>query len=195
MSNDENWRELVPRLEADIQERRTASSRSDTDAWVLAERMLRLHGKVLLRTYSSLGLDDLEDIIQTLLLKLQSAHIMRRVAISGSPAGYIAVMMRNAAIDLIRSRRHQVEYSTSLDDVPASRGIGSFPESEKIESASALQSALRHLTAEERYLLELRFWRDMSISETASHLGINYSATAVRLFRVLAKIREHLRLR
>ena len=36
----------------------------------------------------------------------------------------------------------------------------------------------------------LRFWNNMSIAQIAENLNLSYSATAVRLFRVLRALRE-----
>jgi RNA polymerase sigma-70 factor, ECF subfamily len=194
MNSEERWSDLVPRLQADLRARTSKASTlaQDGDAWVAAERMLRTHGQVLLSTHPSLSVEDVEDIVQDIFLKLQSQHVMRRLSLAGSAAGYITVMMRNAAIDLIRSRRRIVEYPDSFEDQAAIERADPNSGSEKIERASSLWPALQHLTPGERELLELRFWREMSIAEIADHLGITYSASAVRVFRVLRRLREHL---
>jgi DNA-directed RNA polymerase specialized sigma24 family protein len=36
----------------------------------------------------------------------------------------------------------------------------------------------------------MRFWRNMEIGQIAKTLELSYSATAVRLFRILRRLRE-----
>jgi RNA polymerase sigma-70 factor (ECF subfamily) len=142
-----------------------------------------------LRSGSIFNPEDLEDLVQEIVLKLQSAHVMRRLQIAGSPAGYIAVMMKNAAIDLIRRRRREVPYVESpemghhtiqLTEV----GVERFYRLVRLRKSVA---ALKH---EDRILLRMRFWNNMSIAQIAENLNLSYSATAVRLFRVLRALRE-----
>jgi RNA polymerase sigma factor (sigma-70 family) len=193
MNNEEKWSELVPRLETDLRARNRDSTllAPEANAWITAERMLRTHGQVLLRTHHSLSVEDVEDIVQDTLLKLQSRHVMRRLKLAGSAAGYISVMMRNAAIDLLRSRWRSVEYpGDGLESQPFLKS--GKHSGEQLELASSLWPALQRLTPGERELLELRFWHDMTIAEIANHLGIAYSASAVRVFRALRRLREHL---
>jgi DNA-directed RNA polymerase specialized sigma24 family protein len=38
----------------------------------------------------------------------------------------------------------------------------------------------------------MRFWKNMSIAEIARATGLTYSAAAVRLFRLLHRMRGHL---
>jgi RNA polymerase sigma factor (sigma-70 family) len=55
-----------------------------------------------------------------------------------------------------------------------------------------LRTELQSLTDEERKLLELRFDRRLSTREIAMELGVGFSAAAVRLHRLIAKLRVRL---
>jgi len=57
-----------------------------------------------------------------------------------------------------------------------------------------LRRALETLPAEDQELLRERFWRSRPIAEIASARGTSYSATAVRIFRILRTLRERLRI-
>jgi RNA polymerase sigma factor (sigma-70 family) len=192
MTSELIWYQLIPRLEEDIRTRKGTSESSDPSAWVEVSRLLLIQARTLRRSYPLLSLEDIDDILQNILLKLQSRDMMRRLRVAGSAAGYVAVIMRNAAIDLIRSRTRTVELTSSLEKQLANDRHSYDAGAEKIGEISPLWPALQRLTGEERNLLELRFWRDMTIAEIAKDLGITYSAAAVRVFRVLHRLREHL---
>jgi RNA polymerase sigma factor (sigma-70 family) len=53
-----------------------------------------------------------------------------------------------------------------------------------------MTAALRSLRPEDRYLLRMRFWKNMSVDEISDVIGVSYSATAVRLFRIFSRLRE-----
>ncbi|HEY3130682.1 MAG TPA: sigma-70 family RNA polymerase sigma factor [Acidobacteriota bacterium] len=191
MTFESDWAAIIPRLEADLRLREQSAGQvvSDEAAWQLTEHTLRAHGQVLLRTYPVFREEDVEDIVQELLIKLQSLETMRRVRAAGSPAGYIAVTMRNAAFDLLRRRQRESEVFRSFAEeaLLRSRREAVNPEADR---SSALRQSLRRLGHAERDLLKMRFWRNMSIRGIADELGISYSAAAVRLFRVLRRMRE-----
>ena len=48
-----------------------------------------------------------------------------------------------------------------------------------------VQSTLQSLNADNREILELRFYKDLSLSEMASTLGMTLSATKMRLYRAI----------
>lgn len=189
-----DWNALVPRLEADLQARdqpRDAPFR-DEDAWDIAAQILRVRARVILTTHSGLQQEDAEDIAQNVLVKLQSLSTMRRLRAAGSAEGYIVVMLRNAATDLVRRRQREKALLGRLGDElskePVSEAEYIFPP----ERTSALAEALERLTEEERALLKMRFWSNMSIGDIAARTGIAYSATAVRLFRTLRRLRDYM---
>lgn len=110
MTLEQSWTALLPRLEADLRAREIAQpSDRDDDAWTSAAFLLRTYGRILLRTHPALHRDEVDDLIQDALLKLQSVHTIERIKAAGSPAGYVAVMLRNAATDLLRQRQRGLE--------------------------------------------------------------------------------------
>jgi RNA polymerase sigma-70 factor (ECF subfamily) len=188
----EDWNTLLPRLERDLRARATADqSQRDDDAWVVAASLLRTYSHILLRAYSTLAQEGIDDIVQDVLLKLQSLQTLQRLRIAGSPAGYIAVMLRNAATDVVRRRQRGLVLEVPLtEDYPAHEG--SDVDLVTPERAARLREALLSLKPEERNLLRMRFWRGFSIGQIAEKSGTTYSASAVRLFRILRKLREKL---
>jgi RNA polymerase sigma factor (sigma-70 family) len=190
MTLDSAWKEILPRLEAELSARQSSSSRTETDGevWSSAERLLRTSAQLaraILRTTP----EDNDDVVQETMLKLQSPRTLQRLRASGSPAGYVMVMMRNAFTDLKRRRLREIPtQSIPEESIPAQLSVGLNPqESQDIER---MKAALRSLRPEDRYLLRLRFWKNMSLSEISDSIGISYSATAVRILRTLRRLRQ-----
>jgi len=183
------WADLIPRLEVDLRSRKDPTGTTDEAAWYAAARLLREHAKMISRSYSIVPGQHVEDVVQDVLIKLQSAETMKRLRAAGSPAGYIAVMMRNAFLDALR--RDQRERSRFL----STEGLTLVAPDERAQSSTATGPGmpweiLRELSPDERRLLNMRFWLDMSLLEIAKELGISYSAAAVRSFRALKKTRQ-----
>lgn len=195
MNSYPRWEKLVARLEADLQARETSQNPStlDDDAWKTTAKLLRSRARILIVTHAGLQPQDVADLVQNVFVKLQSTKTMRRLRAARSPEGYIFVMLRNAANDLVR--RRQLE--KALFSPIGMDGLAGEPSSEpeyvlQTEKASILAKALGSLTEEEKGLLRMRFWRDMSIGEIADETATSYSATAVKLFRILHRLRDRM---
>ncbi len=190
MSPDFLWDALFARIEKDVQLRSQSpgSPSLDEKAWDLLERHLRRIAHTLHRS-GSLRLMDLDDIVGETLLKLQSPETIKRVRAAGSLEGYLVVMVRHAAIDLLR---HEQRQRTALAEIAYQQSLGS----EKVEmvitlaESDPLDQVLGRLSADERYLIKLRFWKKLGIQEIADRTGLSYTAAAVRLFRIMRKMRD-----
>jgi RNA polymerase sigma factor (sigma-70 family) len=186
-----NWKELVPRLEADLwaSQQFPGSWRRDDEAWEHASQLLRARApSVLFKYVAYIRPEDVEDVVQNVLVKLQSLNTIRRMKAARSVEGYVSVVLRNAAIDLSRRQRSEREGLREREqDLP----IEQIPSHEMTtEDALGLAEALNYLSDAERSLLENRFWQNMSIREIAAENKKTYSATAVSLFRVLRRLRH-----
>jgi RNA polymerase sigma-70 factor (ECF subfamily) len=133
--------------------------------------------------------EDVDDVVQTVLLKLQAPGALRRVRAAGSPGGYLAVMLRNAFVDLVRQRQAHgaAEVGERADDAPSQS-----QRLEETERSRRLAAFAARLSEADRELLRLRYWSDLSIAEIAGLTGMKYSAVAVRLFRILGRLRSRL---
>jgi RNA polymerase sigma factor (sigma-70 family) len=188
MTLDAAWKELLPRLEKDLSENQSIRFQGDDEAWSIAERLLRT-GARLLHTTLRVTPEDTDDVVQETMLKLQSPRTMQRVRAAGSPAGYVMVMMRNAFADLARRRLREVQAEAPFEETIAAE-LSEEVEAQKAEDIERMKAALRSLRPEDRYLLRMRFWKNMRIDEISDLMGVSYSATAVRLFRILSRLRE-----
>ncbi|MGC2695540.1 MAG: sigma-70 family RNA polymerase sigma factor [Candidatus Angelobacter sp.] len=188
-----NWPDLLERLEADRNSKLQSSGSQSEDkiAWESLEQAVRSLSQHLLSPRWGLARDDVEDILQQILLKFQSLETLRRVRSAGNAEGYIAVMLKNAAMDILRRREVERKLFRPLDtELPQS---GSNEISDRSDDRRAdLKEELRLLPAEDRALLRMRFWRNMSIQQIARETGLTYSAAAVRLFRIVHRMRAHM---
>ena len=193
MSPDpDDWPKLLEKLEAALRHKQPDSTmaREDEAAWGLLERAIRAKSQIFSSARWGLNKDDIEDALQQVLLKLQSLETMRRLQSAGSPEGYIVVILKNAALDILRKRQTEQRLFRSLENDALYSAETEVSISE--DQAATLQQELRSLSPEERWLLRMRFWRGMSIQQLADEMGLSYSATAVRFFRILHRMRAHM---
>ncbi len=126
-----------------------------------------------------------EDVVQNVLVKVwRSAP----EGVSEVPIGWLSVVTRNAAIDLVRSRRFDV--SAPLDDDIVSPSPGPARVVEDREFLDAVWSALAHLDEEARTMLILRETEDMGYAEIAKMLGVTESMVKTELYRARHELRR-----
>jgi RNA polymerase sigma factor (sigma-70 family) len=187
----EPWTSLLRRLEHDLQARKAGDpSGLDDSAWRAASIAVR-RSAMIMSSRAHLSSDEIDEIIQEVLIKLQTPATLRRLRLAGSPAGYLAVMIRHKIIDKARRRKREafVELPLREDLLSVHGGARNASEEEKM---LRLREALTFLRPEDLVLLRLRFWRGLSIQQIAGKNNLTYSATAVRLFRILKNLREKL---
>ena len=125
-------------------------------------QVLWSHARVLRLNYPDLQLPDIQDLVHDVLLKLQSIDAMRRIRAAHSVEGYLFVVLRNAANDVIRRRK-----------------------SAKLVQGDILGS----LEEADLQLFQMRFSQNMSIADIAIHTDTSYSIVAAKLFRMLYRLR------
>lgn len=183
----EDWADLLRRIELDLP-RLHAGRGADEAPW---EEVLHALRRIAYRVGSIEGQTDTEDIVQEVLLKLQSRDTIRRIRAAGSIRGYLAVILRNAARSSHRrerrGKRRLFEYFQE-----ESRHASYGPPEEENRAARHLPKVLEGLGPSERELLDLRYWRELTLEDVAGRLGISYSAAAVRLHRLHRKLRAKL---
>jgi RNA polymerase sigma-70 factor, ECF subfamily len=102
------------------------------------------------------------------------------VEINGSPAPYLYRAVRNAALNQVRDRSREVNLEDSWLESP--RGME--------QTGFELQSSLRELPDEQREIILLHVWGEMSFDEAAAVLGISPNTAASRYRYGLSKLRE-----
>ena len=102
------------------------------------------------------------------------------IEITGSPAPYLYRAVRNASLNSLRTQTREVELDDGWLDSPSGME----------ETAMELQSALMELPEEQREVILLHVWGQMSFEETAMALGISPNTAASRYRYALSKLRE-----
>ena len=97
----------------------------------------------------------------------------------GSLKSWFMQMVRNRCIDVIRRRRPQTD---AVDELPSAQ-IGPEPEAELSDRSATVRQVLTALTEEQRQILVLREYMDLSYAEIASVLGVAEGTVMSRLHR------------
>jgi RNA polymerase sigma-70 factor (ECF subfamily) len=166
-------------LSADARNRR-AGAHADAALWHEVVRRVHALTHECLRRMNAA--QDADDIAQEVLVLLQSPRLVSRLARMSKPEGFLVTTILNRARDRFRRRRAAVAAVARLRSEPA--GVA-----HPLEWADRLAALLETLSDEERDLLRYRFRDGMQIAEIAAVLDLSYSATAVRLFRLLERLR------
>jgi RNA polymerase sigma factor (sigma-70 family) len=160
---------------------------SDDEAWRETRTSIRQYAERILSERQAVHREDLDDVVQAVLLKLQSLRTLDRLQAARSPLGYLVVMIRNAANDMARRRTVELESSVFLEQ--AISGLEEIHGPlEKQQARGWLAREIRLLKPTEQALLFMRFWQGLQISQIAEKMGVPYSRVAVRLFRLLRKL-------
>lgn len=130
-----------------------------------------------------------EDLAQETFYKAWRSLPTFSLGPGSSIQAFLFRIARNSIIDLSRKKKE-----LPLDDAletPASEDIESeFDRKNEIEK---VQQALAKLNEEDRHMVILRFFEEMSNSEIAKIVDSNEGAVRVRLHRILKKLKEILK--
>jgi RNA polymerase sigma-70 factor (sigma-E family) len=123
-----------------------------------------------------------EDLTQTTYAKVYAAWTT--VAAADSPTAYTRAVLLRTFLSHRRLRRS------------SERPVGELPESAQHDPDPGtrldLLSALGRLSPQDRAVLVLRYWDDLSVAHTAQLLGLRESTCRARSSRALARLRLHL---
>ncbi len=140
----------------------------------------RLHGFLVALLRSS---HDAEDVLQDVLIKIASQRT-RLLEVENLHA-YFYSMARNEALTLIkrRERRHQPIHPDDLWLVP----VAESPLSN--DSAQEVRKTLEILPEEQRTVLVLKIYQDMTFLAISDSLGISLNTAASRYRYAMEKLR------
>jgi RNA polymerase sigma-70 factor (sigma-E family) len=123
-----------------------------------------------------------EDLVQTTLTKIYVAW--PRIRRDGSVDAYSRKIMVRTAID--ESRKAYRRRESVMDDLPelvTTRPAG-------VEDAVDVRRALAQLPAGQRAVVVLRYWEDLSVTETAQALGKSEGTIKSQAAKGLASLRR-----
>lgn len=116
-----------------------------------------------------------EDAVHSVFERL----LQGRTAITGPPAPYLYRAVRNTALNHIRSKTREVDLTDVWLESPAGME----------QSALELQAALKELPEDQREVIILHIWAQMSFEEISGALEISPNTAASRYRYGLSKLR------
>ena len=142
-------------------------------------RLYEIHGRGLLAYACALLHDpsEAEDVLHQVFL-----HLLRDGATEISSAGYLFRAVRNRVLNHLRGRSREVALDGEAQWLDGPSG--------STEIALALQSALRTLPEEQREVIVLRVWGQLTFDEVARVVGVSPNTAASRYRYGLAKLSE-----
>ncbi len=129
-----------------------------------------------------------EDVLQEVFLQLWR-HPGVFNAGRGSLSGWLAVITRNRAIDLLRKRRNE----TDIADIAVSFEPGITRGDEWIGSSGKIQRALTGMPASQRSALEMAFFEGFTHTEIAKKTGEPLGTIKTRIRAGLLALRKALK--
>ena len=155
------------------------------------ETLLRRHFESLYRFFANKTDRDVEDLLQTTLLRCVEKREQFRA--QSSFRTYLFTIARNLLIDRMRERygpRGAIDFAeVSMVD------LGTTPSEAVVrdERKKALHTALRSLPLDYQIPLELAYWEDLNATEIGEVLDVPPATVRTRLKRARKRLEEHLR--
>ncbi len=133
---------------------------------------------------------DTRDLLQDMFVKLSRQPGLLRGA--RNERSFLIRLVHNAAIDLMRRRgtrnKHQEQFQG--EQIPV---FAPTPDPDEAEFRDELANALAELPAEQRAVVHLKLWEELTFEQIAETLGIPPNTAASRYRYGLDKLRERLR--
>ena len=133
---------------------------------------------------------DTRDLLQEVFVKLARRPDLLETA--RDPRAFLIHLAHNAAIDLIRRRQARRHYEEHSQRVPAAV----FADTQDADEATfrrELSAALRELPPEQRAVVHLKLWENLTFEAIAAALDIPANTAASRYRYGIDKLRDLLR--
>jgi RNA polymerase sigma-70 factor (ECF subfamily) len=157
------------------------------DAW---KQWFQLYGPKLLlcaRQWTRTTADA-EDVVQEAFVRFwrHQRHL------PGEPMALLVTSVRRAALDLARrtDRRQSREERAGVESEPG--GVARVSPLEHDERRAAIEQALQRLPAEQREVLVLKIWGELTFEQVARELQLSPNTAASRYRYALAALRQEL---
>ena len=138
-----------------------------------------------------------EDVFQTCLMKLvRNVKKLRSLTTTRELVNYIMTAAQHTALDAVRGKKNQPMESINDEEWDGRRSLRSEDDLEEIlyrrESVAQLESIWPLLDERSRYLLEGKYFLDLSTREMGAVLHITHDSVRVELSRARKKVRKRL---
>jgi RNA polymerase sigma factor (sigma-70 family) len=141
--------------------------------------------EILLRLGKRSGLAESGDLASEVLLEiLERPGLLADVR---APEAYLRLRLRRR--EFVRLRRATTERRILRASSQPTSNASEERVDATVEAAHLIERFRDRLTEDELELLRLRFWESAGLDAVAESLNISYSNAAVRVFRLLARIR------
>jgi len=170
---------------ADAELLKRISQRDESAMGLLFDRYARIVYSIALRVLHDPS--EAEDVMQEVLMQVwrgAQSFIVGR----GSLGGWLAVVARNRAIDVLR-RRHP---SDPIDEVTLPASIDLAKQAERNTLMERLRAIMQELPPEQQKSLQLAFFEGLSHSEIADKTGDPLGTVKTRIRLALISLRKAL---
>lgn len=127
-------------------------------------------GKMYAVAVSVVGRDYAEDVLHESFIKI--ARFAKKYSWSENPCGWLIKIVRNTALDFLKAKKLRREVSD--DEFYSLSSTDYSPE--KKENAIVLEQAIAKLEPDEKKIIYLIYYLDMTVREIAAELKISKSA-------------------
>jgi RNA polymerase sigma-70 factor (ECF subfamily) len=134
--------------------------------------------------------DDTRDVLQEVFIRLAREPDLLRSIRDERP--FLIRLAHNAAVDLLRRRGAREKYHDQFGHEPVS-AFASAADPDKQSFRKALAAALGELPADQRAVVHLKLWEELTFEQIAAVLGIPPNTAASRYRYGLDKLRHQLR--
>jgi RNA polymerase sigma-70 factor (ECF subfamily) len=161
------------------------SSESDENSW---RSWLSRHGPalLLLARQHCRSREDAQDAVQDGFVRFWKSR-----EIASDVTGYLFACVRSAAMDVTRGQSRRLRHEAAA---PAAMEMTElFDAGEREELRDAVEAALATLPAEQREVLVLKIWSELTFAQIAVVLGIKPDTAASRYRYALSRLHGALR--
>jgi RNA polymerase sigma-70 factor (ECF subfamily) len=132
-----------------------------------------------------------EDVVQEAFVALWrgAAHFD---PLQCAPRTWLLTIVRNRCIDELRRRAIRAKRATVLEEQPAALADDPWPETWRRTCGSAIRTALAELPSEQREVVELGFYGNLSHAQISARLGAPLGTVKKRMRTGLKRLRSRL---
>lgn len=131
-----------------------------------------------------------EDITQNTFIKAWLALPSFSFSKNGTIQAYLFKIARNLSIDYQRKKK-EISLEVIADVMPSEENLEEIVE--RREEQEIVSKALKTLDEDEKQIVVLRYFEDMSYEEISKVVGKNEGAIRVQLHRILKKLKEEIK--